>query len=582
MQNIKPLIGISANYKENNSMLAEKYYESVIAAGGVPVIIPVMQNPIVIDKIVQQIDGLIVSGGGDIDAKYFNEAPIPESGEVNHFRDKYDVTLITAATGRQVPIFGICRGMQVINVVFGGSLYQDIKAQYDGFSLNPSQTEERNITTQTAMIRDNTILATVTGTDNLAINSFHHQSVRRVANGFQEVAFTSDGICEAIESEFYDIFGVQWHPEYLAAESQAHKNLFEHLVYLAKIFNRAKNIHKKHYSVDSHCDTPMFFDYKIDIGMDNDLFTVNPKDLGANDENHDVLYKAKVDEPKMRQGLLDAAFMVAYLPQRELDEQTVKATAEKTESILQKIIFQTNQHSDTLKIAKNFDDLKRAKQEDKKAIFLGIENGYGLGNDLKNIEKFYNLGVRYITLCHNGDNLICDSASKTAHTNNGLSEFGKNVINEMNRLGIMIDISHTGEKTFWDVINLSTKPIIASHSCVRTLCDHPRNLTDEQLKALAANGGVCQICLYKSFLTALPVASVDTAIEHINYIVQLVGVDYVGIGSDFDGGGEILGCTAANEFVNITKALIKNGYNDEEIGKIFGGNFLRVLSENQG
>lgn len=560
-------------------MLAENYYKSVIAAGGLPMIIPVMQNPVVIDEILQKIDGLIISGGGDIDAKYFNEVPIPESGEANHFRDEYDVALIIAAARRQVPMFGICRGMQVINVIFGGSMYQDIKAQYDGFSLNHSQAEARNITTQTAMIRDNTLLATIAGTDNLAINSFHHQSVRRIANGFQEVAFTSDGICEAIESGFYDVFGVQWHPEHLTAESQAHKNLFEHLIYLARIFNRAKNIHKKYYSVDSHCDTPMFFDYKIDIGTDNDLFTINPKDLGADDEDYDLPYKIKVDEPKMRQGLLDAVFMVAYLPQKELDEQTLKLTAEKTESILQKIIFQANQHFDTLKIAKNLNDLKIAKQEGKKAIFLGIENGYSLGNDLKNIERFYNLGVRYITLCHNGDNLICDSASKTAHTNNGLGEFGKSVVNEMNRLGVMIDISHSGEKTFWDVINLSTKPIVASHSCARALCDHPRNLTDEQLKALASKGGVCQICLYKNFLTALPAASVDTAMEHINYIVQLVGVDYVGIGSDFDGGGEIFGCTAANEFVNITKALIKNGYSDEDIGKIIGGNFMRVLSE---
>jgi microsomal dipeptidase-like Zn-dependent dipeptidase len=300
--------------------------------------------------------------------------------------------------------------------------------------------------------------------------------------------------------------------------------------------------------------------------------------LGASDTDEFVPYKTKVDVPKMQNGLLDAAFMVAYIPQKELDKNSLQKAVEKTEFLLKKITAQVSQHSDIVEVATSKNDLIRIKNEDKKAIFLGIENGYGIGDGLQNIEKFYNFGVRYITLCHNGDNLICDSAAKSNNTHNGLSDFGKRVVEKMNELGIMIDVSHAGEKTFWDVVNLSAKPIIASHSCVKTLCNHPRNLTDRQIRAIAKNGGVVQVCLYKNFLTDLPIASIKTAIEHINYIVQLVGIDHVGIGSDFDGGGEILGCQAANELINITKALLKSNYKDKEIGKILGENFLRVLS----
>jgi microsomal dipeptidase-like Zn-dependent dipeptidase/gamma-glutamyl-gamma-aminobutyrate hydrolase PuuD len=586
----KPIIGISANYKENNSMLAEKYYQSVILAGGAPVIVPATTDKAVLAKIAASLDGLIISGGGDINPKYFDEKPIAELGEVNDFRDEYDVNLITIAAEKQVPMLGICRGMQIINVVFGGSLYQDIAAQHDGFSLNHSQKEDKSITTQSVIIKDNSRLVKIVGAETLAVNSVHHQAVCRVAAGFQEVAFTQDGICEAIESDNYDILAVQWHPEGLTMENEKwkmknenqfeinpHLKIFEWLIQKAEIFNHAKNIHRKFPTIDSHCDTPMYFCYEnVNIGIDNQEFMIDPKDLGEENEPPQ-LYKIKVDAPKMQNGLLDAVFMVAYIPQKTLDKEALNYAVEKTDFLLNKIISQASQHSDIVEIATSEKDLLRLKNEGKRAIFLGIENGYGLGDNLDNIERFYQLGVRYITLCHNGDNLICDSASKTQNTHGGLSEFGKKVVQKMNKLGIMIDLSHAGESTFWDVINLSQKPIIASHSCARTLRNHPRNLTDEQLKALAKNGGVCQICLYQNFLTDLPIANIQTAIEHINHIVQLVGIDHVGIGSDFDGGGEILGCQASNEFINITKALVESGYNDEEIGKILGGNLLRVL-----
>ena len=590
-----PLIGISANFKENNSMLAKQYYEAVILAGGAPIIIPATADNEVLTKIIRTLDGLVMSGGSDIDPKYFNEKPIPELGEVVPLRDEYDISLIKLAHNHQVPILAICRGMQVMNVVFGGSLYQDLPVQYDGFLLKHNQDAEnvpRSITTQMTFIRSGSRFEKIVGCGDLQINSAHHQAVNRVAAGFTEAAFAQDGVCEAIESDYYAEIGVQWHPEHLChcgldpqslkktGDSDFRQNdnskLFNWLINEAKIFNRAKNIHKKYPTLDSHCDTPMYFNYGVDICKNNDEITLNLKDLGE-DEDKIVTYKTKVDVPKMQDGLLDAAFMVAYIQQKGVDENSLNAALEKANFLLNKIISQISQNSDIVEVATCADDLQRLKNEGKKAIFLGIENGSAIGKNIENIEKFYNLGVRYITLCHNGDNLICDSAAKTQNTHGGLSEFGKKVVAEMNRLGIMVDISHANESTFWDVINHSTKPIIASHCCAKAICNHPRNLTNEQIIALAKNGGVCQICLYKNFLTDLPVATIENAVEHIKHIINLVGIDHVGIGSDFDGGGEILGCLASNELINITKVLIKHNFSDEDISKILGGNFLRVM-----
>ena len=195
------------------------------------------------------------------------------------------------------------------------------------------------------------------------------------------------------------------------------------------------------------------------------------------------------------------------------------------------------------------------------------------------------MGVAYITLCHNGHNDICDSAVGEEPLWNGLSPFGKDAVREMNRLGIMIDVSHAAETTFWDVLEESAAPVIASHSSVRALCDHPRNLTDEQMKALAAKGGVVNICLYTGFLkqgtTMESPCGLGEAIRHINHAVCLAGIDHVGIGSDFDGGGGLIGCRAANELINITIRLLKEGYTEEDIRKIWGANLLRTMAEIQ-
>ena len=234
-----------------------------------------------------------------------------------------------------------------------------------------------------------------------------------------------------------------------------------------------------------------------------------------------------------------------------------------------------------MNIARTSQEVWVTKDAGKKAIMLGLENGYAIGKDIRNIARFKELGVSYITLCHNGSNDICDSARGEAEWG-GLSPFGKEVVAEMNRLGILVDVSHAAESTFYDALEVSTQPIIASHSSARALCNHPRNLTDDQLKALAEKQGVVQVCLYKGFINEdTEKASLTDAIRHINHIVDLIGINHVGIGSDFDGDGELIGCRASNELINITLRLLKDGYKENDIAKIWGGNLLRVMSRVQ-
>jgi len=207
---------------------------------------------------------------------------------------------------------------------------------------------------------------------------------------------------------------------------------------------------------------------------------------------------------------------------------------------------------------------------------LGVENGYGIGKDLANLQKLADRGVIYITLSHNGQNDICDShEGKPEH--NGLSEFGKQVIKEMNRLGIIVDISHTSEKTSFDALEISKYPVIASHSSVKALCNHSRNISDDLMKAIATKGGVIQVCLYGDFIKEDGKATVKEVVDHIDYIVKKVGIDYVGIGSDYDGGGELIGLTNAGDMPQITLELLRRGYSEKDIAKIWGGNFMRVM-----
>jgi microsomal dipeptidase-like Zn-dependent dipeptidase len=322
------------------------------------------------------------------------------------------------------------------------------------------------------------------------------------------------------------------------------------------LFEKTKALHKKIYTIDSHCDTPMLFPKGIDIGKKNK--------------------ETKVDVVKMQEGMLDAVFMVAYLPQGARTDSASQKAYRKAVSIINKLKQQIEKNKDIVAVACSVADLKKNKAENKKSIFIGIENGYAIGKDLQNVERFAQMGVRYITLSHNGDNDICDS-NKGNVEHNGLSDFGKEVVREMNRLGIMVDISHTSEKTSFDVLEISKYPIIASHSSVKALCNHPRNVSDKLMKAIAAKGGIIQICFYNGFLRKDGNAKLKDAIDHIDYAVKLIGIEHVGIGTDFDGDGGIPGIQTASEVPQITMELIRRGYSDEDIAKIWGGNLMRVM-----
>lgn len=556
-----PRIGISANRKDGLSCIAETYVQSVLNAGGAPVLIPVITDIQALTEIVSDLDGLVMSGGGDINPLYLSDEPIPQLQDVDTYRDEYDLILIRLASNRQIPIMGICRGHQILNVAFGGSIYQDIHSQFDYKLLKHSQTLSREFPSHSVLLEKGSKLHTVLQEDTLLVNSFHHQAIKETAPEFIPNAIAPDGINEGLEHPEKNIFSVQWHPEAMAANGDEQMmKLFHFHIQTANRFRQAKEIHHRIFTVDSHTDTPMIFEGEFNIGE---------KEGG------------KVNLAFMEEGLIDAVFMVAYIPQGERDDISLKKATDYAINRLNEVLRQEKLNPDRMAIAYTPQDLADIKKQRKKAVYLGLENGYALGKDLRNIAKFREMGVRYITLCHNGANDICDSARGTQEWG-GLSPFGKEVIAEMNRQGVMIDISHAAETSFYDALRLSKTPIIASHSSARALCDHPRNLTDEQIKLLAEKGGVVQVCLYKGFINKEEEkASLSDAIRHINHIVRLVGIDHVGIGSDFDGDGELIGCRSTNELINITCRLLEEGYNEEDIRKIWGGNFMRVFAEVQ-
>ena len=547
-----PRIGISANRKDGQTCLAETYIQSVIQVGGAPVVIPATTDLRVLTAVVQDLDGILMSGGGDINPLFVGEEPLPALQDVDTLRDRYDLLLIRLASNRQIPLMGICRGHQMLNAAFGGTLYQDIYSQADTDVIKHSQKMAREEASHTVHLEDGCVIA---------VNSFHHQAVKDVAPEFVQTAVAPDGINEGMRHPEKSVFSVQWHPEAMAIhgdeEAQA---LFNHFIEEARIFRQAKELHQRIVTLDSHTDTPMIFPGHFNIGE---------KQGG------------KVNLPFMEEGRIDAAFMVAYIPQGERDEASLAKATAYAEERLKEVIRQEQLNPTRMGIARTPDDLLRLKQVGKKAIFLGIENGYALGKDVNNVRKFRDMGVSYITLCHNGDNDLCDSARGKGEWK-GLSPLGKQMVAEMNRLGVMVDISHAAESTFYDVLVCSRYPIIASHSSARALCNHPRNLTDDQLKAIAGQGGVVQLCLYKGFINEeAEKASVSDAIRHINHMVDLIGVEHVGIGSDFDGDGELIGCRASNELINITMHLLKEGYSETDISRIWGGNFLRVMRQVQ-
>ena len=557
-----PVIGLTGNFQDGNCMLAEGYYQSILKAGGTPFIIPCYDDTDALINTLEKLDGILLTGGADINPLFLGEEPVKELHGINPRRDRQELLLTRLAADRQIPILGICRGIQTMNAAFGGPLYQDIHSQMEGTRIKHSQELDRSYASHTVTIEKDTLLHNLFKADTIAVNSFHHQAVKEAAPGFRVCARATDGVIEAMEStEYKSMLGVQWHPEcFILKGDECMMPIFHWLIQEAASFKEAKRLHNRILTLDSHCDTPMFFDQQIDFA------SRDPKIL--------------VDLHKMTEGHLDATIMVAYLKQLELTDEALLAATAKADRILNEIEAMVAKSCSYVDIAYTPADLYRLKSEGKKAIMLGIENGYAIGNDISNIERFRNRGVVYMTLCHNGNNQLCGSA-RFNDEGLGVNAFGEQVIKEMNRVGMMVDISHAGEQTFYDALNISSKPIVASHSSARALCNHPRNLTDDQLKALADKGGVAQVTLYSGFLKEQGMATIQDAIDHLNHMVNIMGIEHVGIGTDFDGDGGITGCASASELINFTRCLLKERYSEEDIRRIWGGNFLRVMEEVQ-
>lgn len=557
----KPLIGVSLGYNPTKNSVNNSYINSILMNGGVPYLIPVTDNVEVLRQIVAQLDGIVFTGGEDFEPAYFGEENHEKLGEVNVTRDTYDLTLFKLATDRNIPTLGICRGLQLINVAMGGTLYQDLPAEKPS-DINHRQEETGTVPTHSVSVVDGSVMHQILGEKEIQVNTFHHQAIEKLAPGLKIVGWSNDSVPELIEAYPHrQILGTQFHPEIFTAAGDALMGkLFKFLVNKADTFKMAKDIHARILSVDTHTDTPLWF-------------TRGNFSVGMRKSN-------QVSIQKMEEGKLDAQFLAAFLAQKERDEVSSQKAVEKCHKMIEGIYADVAKYKENCGIALTEEDALRLKAEGKKAFFIGIENGYAIGKDIKNVKKYKDMGVQYMTLSHSYDNDICNSSSNTADASKGLTPFGRKVVKEMNKVGMMIDVSHVSEGTFWDVMKLSKDPVFASHSSVRALCNHDRNLTDDQLRALAKNGGVIQICIYGGYLNENEKeASVDDVVRHIDHAVKVAGIDHVGIGSDFDGGGGVLGCKGDNDMINITVKLIEKGYSEEDIRKIWGGNFFRVMNQ---
>lgn len=513
MQATRPIIGITGNYGAKGCELAQGYYQSVLQAGGIPMVLPPYDDADALCQTLDRVDGILLSGGGDINPLLLGEEPVPGLHGICPQRDAMELLLVRQAYNRQIPILGICRGIQILTAALGGTLYQDLNSQYTQAPLvKHDQDLDRAYASHTVKAEPGTLLARLfpgAADKGLPVNSFHHQAVRTPGPLLQVAAKAGDGVIEAVESnEFKSIIGVQWHPEcFITRGEHSMMPLFGWLIAEASSFAAAKSIHRRIITLDSHCDTPMFFSE----GYTADMFARRTD-------------KVLVDLPKMREGFLDASIMVAYLKQGERDEESLLAATAKADRILTQIEEMVAANCTAVDIAYSPADIARLKRAGKKAIMLGIENGYAIGKNLSLLEHFAKRGIVYMTLCHNGDNDICDSAKGNAE-HGGLSPFGQQVVQEMNRLGIMADLSHAAESSLYDALEVSRKPIVCSHSSARALCDHPRNLTDEQMKALARKGGVAQVTLYNGFLRTDGQATILDAIEHLNHMVNVMGIE---------------------------------------------------------
>lgn len=558
----RPVIGITGNFNEGQLKLLPGYFRSIEAAGGTPVVIPPRRKTDAsLISLIDRIDGLLLSGGADINPILMGEDPVPALHGINNERDAFELALTRLAYNRQVPMLGICRGIQVLAAALGGTVMQDIATAMPHSTLvKHSQDADRGVATHFVTAEADSVVGRLLGT-RFAVNSFHHQAVGEPGPHFRVTARSADGVVEAIEStDMKSIIGVQWHPECFWPEGDScMMPLFEHFVANATQYATAKRVHEHVLTLDSHCDTPMFFDKGVE------LTRRDPQLL--------------VDFPKMREGHLDATTMVAYLPQGGRSEQEELQATQMAVKLLNEIETRVAA-APNVALARTPADLYRHKLEDKLSVMRGIENGYALGRDIGNVARFAQMGVVYITLCHNGDNDICDSARRSTNEHGGLSDFGRKVVAEMNRTGIMVDLSHAAESSFYDALACSTTPIVCSHASSRALCNHPRNLTDDQLRALAKAGGVVQVTLYHGFLRldddGIP-ATIDDGVRHLMHFIDVAGIDHVGIGTDFDGDGGVPGCACASELINFTRRLLAEGLTTTDLQKVWGGNWLRVM-----
>ena len=594
----QPVIGLTSNYNDSNEMLAKAYYEQVIRAGATPLLIPPTTDRNVIVGVLDHIDGLLLTGGADVNPLWVGEEPSPHLHRINARRDLSELLLTRLAANRQIPILGICRGIQVLAMALNGTVQQDIYEDYlptgPAGSLGPStikhsQDAVQAEPTHTVRIERDSILFSLYHKERMAVNSLHHQAVKDPGARFRTTAVAPDGVIEAIEStEFKSIMGVQWHPEHLGDEGQ---RLFRWLADEAAEFQKAKDVHRRVLTLDTHCDTPMFFPQGVDFGRRDPRILVDLHKMSDGRQDA-VTMAAYLPQPKMGETFsskIDLAGIMRYNPR--LAEKYVSnlqttvgisgssiSPAHYADLIFDKIeeIVKANQRC--LSIARRPSDLYEDKRKGRKSILFAIENGLALEHDLANVKHFAQRGVTYITLCHNGDNDLCDSA-RGCKTHDGVSDFGEKAIREMNRCGIMVDLSHAAEKSFWDALDISAKPIVCSHANCRALCDHPRNLTDDQLRALAQKGGVAHITLYHGFLRKEGgEATVLDAIAHLEHAIRVMGIDHVGIGTDFDGDGGVRGFADSSEVIAFTRRLLQRRYSERDIEKIWGGNWLRVMA----
>ena len=560
-----PLIGITGNLGDKGCELAQGYYISVVKAGGTPVVIPPHKDKESILSLLDTLDGLVLSGGDDINPLLLGEEPLPQLHSVCPERDETELFLAREAFHRQIPTLGICRGIQMMAAVLGGKVYQDIYVQGEGAKLKHSQDMPRYTASHTVNIKEGSTLQSIVGNkQTLAVNSFHHQAVSDPGQHLMISATSPDGIIEAVESnEDKALLGVQWHPEcFILNNDQSMMSLFRWLINEARTFAQAKRIHDTSIILDSHCDTPMFF-------TDNSRENITM--FGTRSD------KVLVNLPKMTEGRLDASIMVAYIPQGERTQEAYEYVATKTDRLLTQIEEIVRANSDRVGLAETEEDILMLKAQGKKAILRGIENGYAIGKDIGLLEYFKKRGIVYMTLCHNGDNDICDSA-RGNNEHGGLSPFGKEVVEQMNRIGILVDLSHASEKSFYDALEVSKVPIVCSHSSARALCDHPRNLTDDQMKALAKEDGVAQTTVYNGFLRKEGQATIIDAVEHLCHAAKIMGVEHVGLGTDFDGDGGVPGLADASEIINFTRHLLRRQFSEQDIRLIMGGNFLRAMA----